>query len=71
LAQESNVVRLFQLLHVPGIVAVLAVVELEGADVLVGAMDRFHLALAPQVSRHLDRRDRERECNKEDEKDRA
>ncbi len=50
LAEEADVVGVFELVERAGVAAELAVVELDGADVLVAAVDGFDFLFAAEVA---------------------
>ena len=71
LPQIADVVRFLHLLHVARVKTVLAVEKLERTNILIAAMDRLHLAVAPQLARNLCRGNRDRQKQQEDEHHRA
>jgi hypothetical protein len=71
LAQETDVVRFLELLHVAGVVAGLAVEELDGSNIFIAAMNGFDLAVPSQLASHLWSRDAQHQQHQEDEYDDA
>jgi hypothetical protein len=66
LPQETDIVRFLELLHISGVVGVFAIEELNGANVLVAAVDSLHLAVSTKSASDLWGGDAQR---KQDEKD--
>ena len=66
LPQVANIVRLLKLLDRPGIVLILAIVDLQRAHILVAAMHRFNLPLAPQLLGNARRRNSQSQQDEED-----
>jgi hypothetical protein len=71
LPQKPYVVRLLQHVHIARIVSELAVVKLDRANILIAAMDRLHLAVAPQLVRNLRSRHAQRQQHQKDQHDRS
>lgn len=65
-AEEADVVGFFELFEGAGVVAELAVVELDGADVLPAAVDGFEFAVAAEGLGDAGGGDREDEEDEED-----
>jgi hypothetical protein len=71
LAKKSDIRRLFELIHRSRITSELPVIELDGANIFVPAMNRFHLAIAAQVESHLGGGDAQRQHHQKDKHDHA
>jgi hypothetical protein len=71
LAQETLVVALDELVDRSGEPAVFGLIDLDGADVLLPAVDGFDLLIAAQVFCHFGRRYGQREKNQQDHEENA
>jgi len=71
LAQETDVVGFLELLLVAGVVAVLAVVELDGPNVFIATMNGLDLAVPSQLASDLWSCDTQRQQHQKDKHDDA